>query len=309
MKAAGRLLLGASVLAGVAVSLTSAALADRSVRDVVYSHTADLALFGDVQPSGTTVGRLAAVDVLVEDRGPATAQNVVLSAQLPTLSTFVSTNQSTGTCSVFAGTLTCALGAVPRSIGADFPTLLRMPSTAGPQVTTVHVRSTTKDLVKSNNTRNYTVNALARSKDSVSAYIVAPGGKLSTGHSTSSTNPTSTTVQAHTEYSGLLTIAGPLDHQHRHRLRGGLHLLRPVRDGRLPVCLRTQPRRHDRHLRLVGGAAPPVDHPRAGVRLWAHRPQVLRRVQRLGGAGPLRRIQNAAFQRQLAAGDPLHRAT
>jgi len=207
MKAAGRFLLGASVLVGIAVSITSAALADRSVRDVVYSHTADLALFGDVQPSGSTVGHLAAVNVFVDDRGPATAQNVVLSAQLPTLSTFVSANQTTGTCSVFSGTLTCSLGDVPRSIGAQVQILLRMPNTAGPQVTTVHVRSTTKDLVKSNNTRNYTVNALARSKNSVSSHIQAPGGKLSTGHLTSSSNPTSTTVQARTEYSGPLAIA------------------------------------------------------------------------------------------------------
>lgn len=207
MKTAGRFLLGASVLVGVAVSITSAALADRSVRDVVYSHTADLALFGGVEPSGATVGHLAAVDVFVEDRGPATAQNVVLSAQLPTLSTFVSADQSTGTCSVFDGTLTCALGPVPRSIGAQVEILLRMPDTPGPQVTTVHVHSTTKDLVKTNNTHSYTVNALARSKDSVSAFIQAPGGKLSTGHNTSSANPTSTTVRVHSEYDNAFSIA------------------------------------------------------------------------------------------------------
>ena len=66
MKAAGRFLLGASVLVGIAVSITSAALADRSVRDVVYSHTADLALFGDVQPSGSTVGLALPTKVVID---------------------------------------------------------------------------------------------------------------------------------------------------------------------------------------------------------------------------------------------------
>jgi hypothetical protein len=207
MKSAGRFLLGASVLVGIAVSITSAALADRSVRDVVYSHAADLSLSGGVEPSGATVGHLAAVDVFVEDRGPAAAQNVVLTAQLPTLSTLVGVNQSTGTCTAFDGTLTCPLGSVPRYADVEVQIVLRMPSTPGPQVTTAHVRSTTRDLVKTNNTHNYTVNALARSKDSISAFIPVPGATLSTGHRTSSSNPTSTTVKAHTEYSDALSIA------------------------------------------------------------------------------------------------------
>ena len=174
-------------------------------------------------------------------------------------------------------------------------------------MTTVHVRSTTKDLVKSNNTRNYTVNALARSKDSVSAYIVAPGGKLSTGHSTSSTNPTSTTVQAHTEYSGLLTIAEHSTTDTATACGAGYTCF-----GQYVTAgyLYASERKPDIMTVTFDSSAVPHHRSITHVRLFdyrAHRPQVLRRVQRLGDAGPLRRIQNAAFQRQLAAGDPVHR--
>jgi hypothetical protein len=207
MRAAGRFLLGASVLAGIAVSITSAALAQHSVRDVVYSNTADVQVGGGVEPSGATVGRLAAVDVYVNDRGPATAKNVVLTAKLPALSTFVSVSQSTGTCAVSAGTLTCPLGAIPRYLEADLQIVLRMPSVPGPQVTTVRVKSSTPDLVKTNNSRSFTVNALASSKDSTASFIPLPGGTVSTGHRTSSRNPTSTTVRAHIQYPAPLTVA------------------------------------------------------------------------------------------------------
>jgi hypothetical protein len=82
-----------------------------------------------------------------------------------------------------------------------------MPSVPGPQVTAVHVHSSTPDLVKTNNVHSFTVNALARSQDSIATFMPEPGGKVSTGHRTSSKNPTSTTVQAHTEYSDSLTVA------------------------------------------------------------------------------------------------------
>ena len=207
MRAAGRFLLGASVLAGIAVSITSAALADRSVRDVVYSHTADVSLGGGVEPSGATVDRLAAVDVNVFDRGPAIAKNVVLTAKLPSQSTFVGVNQTTGTCTVSTGKLTCPLGTVPRFAYVEVQIVLRMPSAPGPQVTSVHVHSGTTDLNRPNNFHNYTVQALARSQDSVSSFVSPPGATLSTGHRTNSTNPTSTTVHAHTQYAEGMTVA------------------------------------------------------------------------------------------------------
>ncbi len=111
---------------------------------------ADLALAAPAWPTVVLTGSSFSYTMTVSSLGPFTATAVTLSQPLPTGFTVGATTPSQGTCSVNAGTLTCALGNL--AVGASATVAVTVtPSVAGPATSRASVGAAEPDAVTTNN--------------------------------------------------------------------------------------------------------------------------------------------------------------
>jgi large repetitive protein len=133
-----------------------------SMTSATVAATADLAVTKN-GPSSTPSNTTIVYDISVTNHGPADAANATLTDTLPTGTTFVSINQTSGptfTCSG-TGPVTCTIATFPSGATASFQLTLNVPPSAqsGSTLTnTATVSATTADSDPNNNTATATTN-------------------------------------------------------------------------------------------------------------------------------------------------------
>jgi uncharacterized repeat protein (TIGR01451 family) len=112
---------------------------------------ADVAVAQVSAPNPVAVGSNLTFTVTVTNRGPAGAQNIVLTDAITGSAAVVSATGSQGSCVIVAGTVTCDLGVID-SHGAATVAIVVTPSAAGTVSSAASVASGTLDFVAANNT-------------------------------------------------------------------------------------------------------------------------------------------------------------
>ena len=102
--------------------------------------TADLVVTQVDSPDPVLVENRLTYTVTVDNNGPSSAPEVVVTDTLPTDVTFVSATPNQGSCSHTSGTVTCNLGTLADGASATV-TILVIPSTLGALSNTVNVTS------------------------------------------------------------------------------------------------------------------------------------------------------------------------
>jgi uncharacterized repeat protein (TIGR01451 family) len=117
---------------------------------------ADVSIAKSANTTEAFVGATVIYTIAVNNAGPGSAANVVVTDVLPAGTTLISAPGCTGTT-----TVTCNAGTLAAGTGTVFRLTVQLPSTPGPVTNTATVTSTTPDLTPNNNASAATVTAAA----------------------------------------------------------------------------------------------------------------------------------------------------
>lgn len=125
-----------------------------TVSSTVTRPVADLAVIQSVVPDPLVVGYHLTNSVLVTNRGPGVALDVVLTQTLPPTAGFVSASSSIGSCTNIAGVVTCTLGNLDANSTATV-TIILTNSLAGLMTNRVTLATSSYDPNPANNSATY----------------------------------------------------------------------------------------------------------------------------------------------------------
>ncbi|MDA1275612.1 MAG: HYR domain-containing protein [Verrucomicrobia bacterium] len=114
------------------------------------SEAADLTIAKRASPNPAVVGGALTCTLVIQNNGPALANNVNVIDTLPPNATYISANSSQGSCGQINGTVTCALGNMAAGATATI-TLMVMPTSAVPITNRACVSADNPDPKQDNN--------------------------------------------------------------------------------------------------------------------------------------------------------------
>ncbi|NYE35991.1 putative repeat protein (TIGR01451 family) [Nocardioides cavernae] len=174
--------------AGAGTTLTNtASLSYRAAtigRDYTYntaevatpvSEQADVAITKTASPEPVTAGNQVTYNLAVRNNGPNPASGVQVVDTLPAGVTYVSSNPSSGSCSISGQTLTCGLGTIANAATATVSVVVRVPpgSDATSVTNVARVSTTTSDPDATNNNASAT-STIVRQADVALTKAAAP---------------------------------------------------------------------------------------------------------------------------------------
>ncbi len=150
-----------------------------SVGTTVQRPIVDLGVSLVATPSPASAGNYLTNSIVITNRGPAIAADVVLTNPLPAGAAFVSAVSSAGSCSNIGGAIVCSLGSLPANSSATVAIILT-PSLLGLLTNTVSVATASHDTNAANNTASYVVSVASPATQilSVGAVITQESGPV-----------------------------------------------------------------------------------------------------------------------------------
>ncbi len=173
----GSLESGGTVTAGSTATFTvSLDQSSSPVLQGTFPPASDIALGLVASGDPVLVGNNLAYSIVVGNAGPSSASGVVVTDSLPGTLTFVSATPSQGSCGGTT-TVTCDLGTLALQAMVNISVIVK-PTAAGPLTNTVHVVTSTLDLVPVNDSASVTitVNNPIASPNTVSPTSATAGG-------------------------------------------------------------------------------------------------------------------------------------
>ena len=164
----------------------------------VIPASADLRVTMTHSPEPVTLGQNLAYFITLNDFGPSTSTNVVLTDVLPAGLVFVSATPSQGSCGQLSGTVTCNFGTVPSSASV---TIMVTPVGTGTTTNTASVNGSESDPNPANNAATNSVTTVTGPPDPSDADL-----RLTVSHSPDSATIGSTTF---IQYSAFVFNGGP----------------------------------------------------------------------------------------------------
>jgi uncharacterized repeat protein (TIGR01451 family) len=174
--------------------------ANNSVTDTltVIPASTDLRVTMMHSPEPVTLGQNLTYFITLNDLGPSTSTNVVLTDVLPDGLAFLSATPSQGSCSQLSGTVTCNIGIMPSSA---FVTIMVTPADTGTATNTASVSGNEADPNPANNAATNSVTTVAGPPGPSDADLL-----LTLSHSPDSATMGSTTF---IQYSAFVYNGGP----------------------------------------------------------------------------------------------------
>jgi uncharacterized protein DUF11 len=174
------------------------------------SGTATATLSGS--PNPVTAGTTVAYDTTFTNGTSRSLPNTTLDAPAPSGFTIVSVSSS-GSCTTSSGDATCTFGTLAPGGSASATVIMNVPSATGAVSSSVTWTTGDGDEDSDDISRHAltTVTVKAPSTDGVSEYVLPAGGTVSTGSTTSATNPQSTAADVPSTPNGVPVTLSEVD--------------------------------------------------------------------------------------------------